>query len=590
MLNKIFHNQIISRRTFLIGAGKLGLLSILASRMFYMQCIKKSEYTTLSDKNRISLVLVPPNRGQIYDTSGQLLATNKLCFRLLLDKNSQLSYPQELMLINQILGLTQEQQVYIEKKVKRADRRMPVMILDQLSWEQIAIIEEYKHKLSAISIDMGQVRFYPVHNATAHILGYIGQVNEQESRELPVSSRDFIIGKSGIEKYYEEELRGSFGYKQMEVNAFGKYIRELTQVNSIPGQNITLNIDAELHTKIEPYLNQYGCSAIVMNCRNGNLPILAISPSFEPNNFTKLSQEYWHSLINDPYKPLINKAVQNAYPPGSVFKIITILAALEAGITPDKVVYCNGTPALKSGFRCASRLGHGALDMIGALKCSCNSYMYEIAKLIGANRIINMAKKFGFGTSTDIDLPGEVLGFVPSRKWKKSKLRLDWTLGDTLNLSIGQGFLLATPIQLVRFCAAIANNGKLYTPRIAKNTPNYTQIDIDQKHLELIKEAMYQTVNSLGGTAYYSRILEEKFQFAGKTGTAQVQSKANANDDLSRQSISWERRNHAVFIGFAPYNDPQYAISVFVDHGGSGGRAAAPLASKIIQEILQKHG
>lgn len=587
--NKLFHNQLMSRRTFVIMVSKLGLLSVLAARMFHMQCIKQHEYSTLSDKNRINLVLIPPNRGQIYDNNGQLLATNKLCFRLSLDKNNTRSYQQELLLVNQILDLSEEQQKYVDKKIKRADRRIPVVILDQLSWEQIAVIEEYKYKFSAIFIDIAQIRFYPLRSVVAHVTGYVGQINEQESKELSVNTHDFSVGKSGAEKYYEEDLRGSFGYKQMEVNAFGKYIRELTQVSSVAGQNITLNIDADLQQKIEPYLNQRGCSAIVMNCHNGNILTFAVAPSFEPNNFTKLSQEYWNDLINNPYKPLINKAIQSNYPPGSVFKIITVLAALESGIKANKIVYCTGAPALNNGFRCANRTGHGSLDMLGALKYSCNSYIYEIAKLIGADRIINMAKRFGFGGLTNIDLPGESSGFVPSRKWKKTKVKLEWTLGDTLNLSIGQGFLLVTPMQLARFCAAIANNGKLYTPRIVKNSSHFTQININQSHLEFVREAMYHAVNNVGGTAYYSRIIDERFQLAGKTGTSQVQSKANINDDLSRDSISWERRNHAIFIGFAPYINPVYAISVFVDHGGGGGRAAAPIASKIMQEVLQKY-
>ena len=391
-------------------------------------------------------------------------------------------------------------------------------------------------------------------------------------------------------KRYEGKLRGEFGYKQIEVNAFGKQVREIRNVESQQGEDLHLNIDVNLQQKIQPYLNKQGCSAIVMDSTNGNILILAASPVFEPNNFSKLSQDYWQSLISDPYKPLINKTIQSTYPPGSVFKIITILAALEAGITPDKTVYCTGVSALGSNsFRCANHSVLRSLDMFDAIKYSCNTYMYEIARLIGSDKILEVARKFGLGSKTGIDLLGEVSGLVPSKEWKNEKSKSKWSLGDTLNISIGQGFLLTTPIQLVRFGSAIASNGKLYTPRIAKNDPAFTQVKINQKHLDILKEGMYRAVNTIGGTAYYSRILSEEHILAGKTGTSQVQAKANARDDLSRASISWHKRNHGIFIGFAPYHAPRYSILVFVDHGGGGGRAAAPIASKIMSEVLEKY-
>lgn len=588
---KILQNQSISKRAFLIGAGKLGLLSLLGMRMFYLQLIKNNEYKTLSDKNRINFLLMQPFRGQIYDIAGTIIATNQACFRLFLDRNIGGDYQQELQLVSNILKLSEEKIKFINKRIKITSKRRPLMILDQLDWQQISLIEEQKINLNSIFIEMGYSRFYPLAGPLCHIIGYMGQINEQEKQELNVSNlSDFNIGKAGVEKYYEENLRGKFGYKQIEVNAFGKQIREITNVAAQKGNDLHLNIDAELQEKIQPYLNKQGCSAIVMDSTNGNVLIMTASPAFEPNNFTKLSQDYWQSLINNPYKPLINKAVQNNYPPGSVFKIITLLAALEFGITVDKTVHCTGESVLGSNsFRCWHRHGHGTIDMFTAIKYSCNTYMYELARIIGYEKIMQMALRFGFGVKTNIDLLGEASGFVPSKEWKKNKLNSKWTIGDTLNLSIGQGFLLSTPIQLARFAAALASNGRLYTPRIAKNDTDYSQINIDQKYLDILKEGMFKAVNTSGGTAYYSRILAQKHQLAGKTGTAQVQSKVDVNDDLNRQSIAWEKRNHAVFIGFAPYIKPLYSIAVFVDHGGGGGRAAAPIASKIMAEILNKY-
>lgn len=591
--NEILRNHLISRRTFIIGAGKLGLMSLLLSRLFYIQLIKEDEYKMLSDKNCINLIIQPPIRGKILDVNGKVIAHDVKCFRLLLDKKPGTGYAKDLELLFELLELSSDQKLYILNKIKKASIRVPVTILTQLNWKQIAVIEERKINLSSIFIDTSYIREYPIGISTSHLIGYVGQVNEEEKQELMLGKNinDFNIGKTAIEKYYEKKLQGEFGYKQVEVNAYGKYVREVSRVSSKPGENLQLNIDSELQEKIYPYLNKNGSSAIVMDTKNGNILILAATPSYDSNNFIKLSQEYWTSLISNPYKPLINKSVQNSYAPGSIFKIITVLAALESGISPDKIVYCTGASALANGkFHCHNKNGHGGLNMMEALKYSCNSYMYEISKLIGPDKILSVAKKFGFGELTGIDITGEVFGFLPSRNWKKLKHKHSWTLGDTLNLSIGQGFILATPIQLARFAACIASNGKLFTPCIAKsNETKYRQVDISKDHLGIIKEAMFQTVNNPGGAAYNARIPLLKRKLAGKTGTSQVLSKANANDDLSKESVLWKNRNHAIFIGFGPYEDPKYSVAVFVDHGGGGGRVAAPVATHIMSEVFCKY-
>ncbi len=592
--NEILHSQLISRRTFLIGSGKIALLGCLVSRMFYLQLIKEDKYKTLSDKNRINLALLSPLRGKVYDREHILIASNQLCFRLLLDKNLNKKYMEEINLLRQILALSEQAYLAILKKVEKASFRTPALILDQLNWQQISIIEEYKLKLSSLFIDQGYIRIYPLNDATSHLIGYMGQVNAEERRELSVKSslaNEFSVGKAGIEKYYEKNLRGNFGYKQMEINANGKYVRELSELKSIDGDNLYLNIDGKLQEKIMPYLsNKQGCCAIVIDCHTGGVLILASVPGFSPNNFVRLSADYWQELINNKYKPLINKALQSNYPPGSVFKIVTILAALEAGIPPHKVVNCSGGAVLGgNSFRCHNKRGHGLLNMFGALKHSCNSYMYEIARLIGSDKIINMAKRFGFGMATGIDLPGEATGFVPSKKWKADTLKSKWSIGDSFNLSIGQGFMLATPLQLARFVTTIASGGKLYTPKILQGASIFKQVEVRLEYLQLVAEAMYHTVNTPGGTAYYSRITQLGWELAGKTGTSQVKAKANVDDDLSRETIDWESRNHAIFVGFGPYPNARYSITVFVEHGGGGGRAAAPIASKIMLEVLNKY-
>lgn len=592
MLDKeTLRGQVISRRTFIIGAGKLGLLFLLAGRLFYMQFIKKDEYKTLSDKNRISIIVIPPLRGQIYDINDVVIAKNKSCFRLLLDKNGSPKYFDEIKLIGEILSLEEEQMDEVSHRIKRGGKKIPVMIIDCLDWQQVSVIEERKAELVSTFVDTGYTRFYKMGSATSHVLGYMGSAQKKQQKEFGMVDDNFRVGKSGLEEFYEDSLRGEFGYKQIEVNAFGKFVRSLASNESLPGQDLKLCIDADLHQKASLLLSSQGSSAIVMDCTDGGVLLLSSSPSFDSNSFDNLKTKYWNSLINDPYKPLINKTVQSLYPPGSIFKIITFLSALEAGLDPKKQITCTGgESALGSRYyHCHSKTGHGALDMERAIQCSCNAYVYEVAKIIGPDAIEQTARKFGFGEKTGIDLSGEQSGFVPSRSWKKERHGKPWNMGDTLNLSIGQGFMLCTPLQLARFIAAIASDGKLFTPRIAQGEAKFSNIDVKQEHIDIIKNALYQATNSLGGTSYYSKLDIEGIKMSGKTGTAQVQSKASVNDDLSRSDIAWHRRNHAIFAAYAPSDKPKYAMAIYFDHGGGGGRNAAPIGRDIMKEVLLKH-
>lgn len=584
------NRQIMTRRTFVIGAGKLGLLFLLAGRMFYMQFIKKDEYRTLSDNNRIKMILLSPTRGQIFDSDGVIIAKNNTCFRLLLDKNGNPKYSEEINHLVEILELDDYQIDEIKRRMSKGGRRVAAIIIDCLDWNQVAVIEERKADFKSLFIDTGFERFYKSGLSTAHLIGYLGRPGTGEDEPTKLADETFKVGKGGIEKFYEEHLRGEFGFKRIEVNALGKYVRELGKSASKPGNDLYLNINAELQENALKHMNVQGCSAIVMDCTNGNVIICASTPSFDPNKFSKLSNQYWNSLINDPYKPLIDKTTKSLYPPGSVFKIITALAALEAGIDPDNKIICTGAPILGgNSFRCSRSRGHGALNMVDALKHSCNHYIYAVARQTGADKIIEVANKFGLGKPTGVDLPGELSGFVPTKQWKLEKYGTKWGVGDTLNLSIGQGFILATPMQLACLITAIASNGKLFSPKIAVGAPNYVQLDLQQNNLEIIKTALFNTMNTPGGTGYLSRLDYKSMHMAGKTGTAQVQAKKNASDDLSRDNIAWGSRNHAIFSGYAPFDNPKYAISIYFDHGGGGGRASAPIAKKIMQDVLLKY-
>lgn len=582
-------NQLISRRTFIIGIGKIGLLFLLAGRMLYMQFIKKDEYKTLSDKNRIKLIIIPPIRGQIYDRNKKIIAKNNPCFRLLFDKSVNTRFDEEISLLVTILGLDEVQSVEVQTRVKKAGRRVPVVIIDYLSWEQIAVIEERKNELQTLYVDTGYSRFYQYGSDLAHLTGYLGKPDKNSKLPSTTGNEYFRTGKNGVEKSYETLLCGEPGFKRVEINAKGKWVRELSETLAIAGGSLHLNIDAELQKSAMSLLNPRGSSSILMDCQNGSIVVLASTPSFDPNNFNFLSSKYWNELIADPYKPLINKTVSSLYPPGSIFKLITALAALEAGIDENHIIHCDGLAALGgNGFRCAKKTGHGSINLRDAIKYSCNIYMFGVAQLIGAQKIIDTAKKYGFGIKTGIDLPSELAGFVPSPEWKKETLKTRWSLGDTLNLAIGQGFLLCTPMQIARFITAIASNGKLFTPKIAKADSDFLQIDASTKHLGFIKQALYNGVNAIGGTGYSGRMQNSQFVMAGKTGTAQVTGKKNADDDLSRENISWHRRNHAIFAGYGSYDNPKYSITVYYDHGGGGGKSAAPIAKAILEEALKR--
>ena len=592
MLDKqVIEGQLISRRTFIIGAGKLGLLFLLAGRMFYMQFIKKNEYKTLSDQNRIKMIVISPSRGEIYDRAKRVIAKNNTCFRLLLDKNINSLFEEEVKTIIEILELDSDQIQEVTSRIKKAGRRMPALIIDCLNWRQISVIEERKEVLKSLFVDVGNIRFYKYGEDIVHLLGYMGKTDKNTKiDELAFADKNFRVGKNGIEKFYEETLRGKFGYKQIEVNAHGNYVRELSENHALKGNELYLNIDAELQKKITPYLNKKGCSAIVMDCIDGSILTSCSTPSYDPNNFNFLSNKYWTQLIQNPHKPLVNKTVHSLYPPGSIFKLITILAALEYGINPSHMINCNGGPILGgNSFRCAKRAGHGSLNMHDAIMYSCNIYIFEIAKLIGPEKIISTAQKFGFGSKTGIDLPYELGGFVPTLGWKKREFNNRWSLGDTFNLSIGQGFLLCTPIQLARFITAIATNGKLYTPKIVKSKADYIQLDLKSDHINFLKEALHNTVNMIGGTGYSGKLNYNNIQMAGKTGTAQVVAKKNINDNLSRSDIAWSRRNHAIFTGYAPSGNPKYTVSVYYDHGGGGGKAATPVAKAILEQVFEQY-
>jgi penicillin-binding protein 2 len=586
---EVTRSQLISRRAFLLTTGKISLLSALLGRMFYLQILKGSEYKILSDKNRISLILIPPIRGAIFDKNKKLICENRSSFLLKLDKRRNKDYSKAIEKLFSICQFSDEEKKSIFSNLKKSNPKIPVTLINDMEWEKLALVEENIAELKGIYAEQIYVRKYNFPESFAHISGYVGKMTENDLRNSQEKfSQEFQIGKTGLEKQYESYLQGEFGLKKIEVDAKGNFISQIEKQEPISGQNIDLNIDSDLQEFTHHILPKEGASALVLDLEDGKVLAACSTPAFDPNKFVNgIDFEYWNSLINNPYKPLVNKISQSQYPPGSTFKLITILAALEAGIKPDQEFTCVGHVDIgKKAFHCWNKAGHGTLNMSDAIKHSCNSYMFNIARLIGADRILELAKKFGFGTQTNIDLPSELKGFVPDRNWKLKNFKFDWSLGDSFNISIGQGALLATPIQQLKMIAAFASNGKLFTPRLSKNlSQEFEQLNIKTEYFSLIKDAMFKVVNESGGTG--SKAYSSIVSVSGKTGTSQVIAKRNANDDLSRASVKRERRNHALFAGFFPYEEPQYAVNIIVDHGGGGGAAAGPIAKNIAEYIYK---
>lgn len=586
MLDKeALHNHLITRRAFLLSIGGAGIFSLLASRMFYMQIIKSDDYRLLSDQNRINPVMIHPLRGDIFDSKDRLLAGSSAAFYLILDKSENKSYKNSLEFLYKIFKLSEDKKSAIKKRIVKYGLKTPLAIMDDITWNQACVAEENIANIPGIYVEIWQLRQYYYNDIFTHVLGYTGILNEKEKQNLAVNNiGNFNVGKNGIEKYYDSTLRGSFGIKKMEVNATGNYIRELSSQDSVKGESIKLNIDTSLQEYIYNILPKTGASAVVMNVHNGSILSAVSAPSFNPNKFVrKISNNDWKSLNDSIYHPLLNRISQGTYPPGSIFKLITVLAALDYGIDPNTKFECvSGASALGNGFyRCWKAHGHGVIDMKEAIQHSCNSYMYKLIKMIGGERVLDLAKKMGLGSVTGIDLPAESCGFVPNPDWKKRRFKSDWKIGDSLNISIGQGALLVTTIQLARLGATIASKGKIVTPRIV-GQEEVRMLDIKQEYFDFLHEAMFDVMNKEGGSAYSRRIIDPNWYMSGKTGTAQVQAKRGARD---LNHVGFSGRNHALFLGFVPSNSPKYSIIVVVDHGGGGSITAAPIARDIALKI-----
>ena len=596
----------LSRRGLILGGLQVVFIACLATRMRKLQIEEASEYRLLADENRINIRLIAPSRGEVYDRNGKIVARNEQSFRITIVKEDAGDIEQTLYSLSNLIKISQTDATRVIEEIGRSAPFLPVTVRDQLSFEEIARIAANTPNLPGVSVEQGLSRIYPSFDSYAHVVGYVGPVSDNdlkrgnESNPLLKIPR-FQVGKVGVEKYYEDILRGSAGVMKVEVNALGRVMRNLERKEGKPGNNIQLTVDTELQSYIQARLGSESASAVVMNCRNGEILAIASSPSYDPNKFVKgISYSDFNELRDNIFRPLASKTVQDAYPPGSTFKIVTALAALEAKIIGPKDSFsCDGKMEVSNRFfHCWKKGGHGKMDLTKSLSESCDVYFYELALKVGIERINKMAMKLGMGMKHDIPMSAITKGLVPSKEWKLNNRKQEWLVGDTVNASIGQGYVLSSPLQLAVMAARLAS-GKNVKPVLTKSIngrnihdlENIKDLDIEKPHLKIVKDALFQASNDRRGTAYGSRIINNAYRIAGKTGTSQVRNITDAereNGVTKNEDLPWKRRDHGLFVNFAPYENPEIAVSVVVEHGGAGSKSAAPIARDITLQALFK--
>ncbi|MEM1079755.1 MAG: penicillin-binding protein 2 [Pseudomonadota bacterium] len=598
-----FSVRTITRRGLILGGLQTAALGVLALRMRELQVEQAEQFQFLAEENRINIRLLPPARGLIYDRNGVLLAGNAPNYRVVIVREDAGDVDAVLKTLTDIVPLPEEDLVRARREMSRRSPFVPVTIADRLTWEQFSEIGVNAPALPGITTEVGLSRVYPLDQDFAHSIGYVGPVSDYDLERLQdddplLQIPRFQIGKTGVEAKLERSLRGSAGTRQIEVNAAGRVMRELRRDAGNSGANVQLTLDHALQNFTEARLAGESAAVVVLDMADGDIRAIASAPSFDPNKFVRgISGPDYRALLNDEYRPLADKTVQGTYPPGSTFKMITALAALEAGlIDTEERVWCGGYTELgRRRFHCWKRGGHGWMNMVDSLRESCDVYYYDIAQRVGIEKIAEMARRFGLGQRFDLPMSAVAEGLIPDKAWKSTNRGEDWLVGDTLNACIGQGFVLTSPLQLAVMTARLAT-GREIMPRLVRkvdNTPvpvpEAPSLGIRRRYLEVIQQSMYEVSNLRKGTAYGSRVTEKAYRIAGKTGTSQVRNitaEERARGVFRNADLPWNRRDHALFVGYAPFDDPRYAISVVVEHGGGGSKAAAPIARDVLLQAL----
>ncbi len=583
----------LNRRSFLLYFLKLSLFSVVGWRLYNIQIKDSEKYKTLSKNNQIDIEILYPLRGEILDIQNNVLVSNKKVYDVYVIPEKTSNINETLKQISKIIKIDfakRRKIIELTKKVKKFEK---IKIFENIEWHQLEKIETNKLNIEGIFISQDYMRIYKHGKIFSHILGYINKPNEKElSLPFITNMPNLDIGKEGLERVFNPILVGKAGQREVEVNSLGRIIREISRKDSIKGNDLQLTLDLRLQEYSLNLLNSYRAgSIVVMNIENGHLLCMASTPSYDPNKIIKKpNQEYWNSILQNKLSPLTFRSVQGLYAPGSTFKMIVAIAGLYYGVIDTKTKhFCNGKISLGDRlYHCWKNNGHGSMTVERAIQESCDVFFYEISKKIGIDKIASVARDFGLGKTYDIPLLNQKNGIVPSKNWKKEKLGESWYPGETLISAIGQGFVLANPLQLANMTSIIASNGKIIEPKIINDGKysNFKKIEKYQEAIKIIKKSMFKVVNEQKGTAFKSR--SNKIKFSGKTGTSQVRRITVAereSEDFRKKEIEWNKRDHALFVGYMPYDNPKYSISVVIEHGGSGASTAAPIAKQVFQFI-----
>ncbi|WP_298295843.1 penicillin-binding protein 2 [uncultured Litoreibacter sp.] len=591
--------SIVSRRGLILGGGMVAFAAVLGTRMRQLQVNEADQFRLLAEENRINIRLLPPARGQIFDRNGLLIAGNEQNYRVTIIRDEVDDPEKALDDLSRLIPLSREDIDRTLEEMNRRSRLVPVTVADRLSWEDVSQVAVNAPALPGIAPEFGLSRFYPRAEDFAHIVGYVGPVSDYDLSRIqnpdPVLQiPKFQLGKTGVENKLEGALRGKAGTKRVEVNAVGRVMRELGRDEAAKGETVQLTIDTKLQNFVQARLAGESAAAVVIDVTNGDLVAIGSAPAFDPNKFVRgISVADYSGLTENKYRPLANKAVQGTYPPGSTFKMVTALAGLEAGeIDTEERIRCGGfTELANRRFHCWKRGGHGRMNLRDSLKQSCDVYYYELSQKVGIERITAMARRLGLGERHNVPMSAVAQGLTPTKAWKAENRGADWVIGDSLNAAIGQGFVLASPLQLAVMTARLAT-GRAVEPRLVravndKETPSGAgePLGLSKAMLDAVRDGMFAVSNESRGTAYGTRIADKEKRMAGKTGTSQVRNitAAERRAGVTRnEDLPWERRDHALFVGFAPFDNPKYAISVVVEHGGGGSAAAAPIARDIM--------
>ena len=584
----------INRRTFFLYLFKLTFFSAVGFRLYNLQIIDSKKYKTLSKNNQINLEIIPPVRGEIFDRNQNLLATNKQVFDIYLIPEKTISINSSLNDLSNYIKISfsnRRKIIELSKKIKKFEK---IKVAENIDWATLEKIETNKFILPGIGIDQDYMRIYPQKEAFSHILGYINKPN-QKDLSLPFIAKmpNLDIGKEGIEKVFNSILVGKAGRREIEVNSYGRIIREISKKESNKGKNLVLTIDNRIQEYAHNLLKSHRAgSIIVMKVDNGEILCMASMPSYDANKIVKKpNKDYWEGLLNNELSPLSFRSIQGLYAPGSTFKMIVAIAGLKYGIINTKSnTFCEGKIEFGDRlYHCWKTKGHGKMNVISGIKESCDVFFYELAKKIGIDKIAEVAYDFGLGQIYNFELKNQNKGIVPSKKWKKKNKSEAWYAGETLIAGIGQGFVLANPLQLSVMTSIIASGENKILPTLTfKKKYNFESILKYKKEIEIVKDAMFKVVNEYKGTAFKSKL--ENIKFSGKTGTSQVTKislSERESEDFRKKEVKWKNRDHALFVGFMPSEKPKYSISVVIEHGGSGASTAAPIAKQVFNYLTK---